>query len=114
MNDLERSFYDRQKELHGKTATLLWLAFGVVEFLRQSAARFFSWQALLYFLVGMFAAALIFGMLTYGAQRLMARSLLRSTVSKTRVLIVGAVMTLLEAVLIYFAARATVSWLFEK
>ncbi|MFT4119746.1 hypothetical protein [Bradyrhizobium sp.] len=52
---------DKKKEAAGRIAALLWIATGVYYFATTPVAPFLSWQAAVFFLGGMFAAALIFG-----------------------------------------------------
>ncbi|MBR0706928.1 hypothetical protein [Bradyrhizobium liaoningense] len=51
----------KKKEAAGRTASLLWIATGIYYFASTEAAAFLSWQAALFFIGGMFGAALVFG-----------------------------------------------------
>ncbi|GAB9156700.1 hypothetical protein [Bradyrhizobium diazoefficiens] len=51
----------KKKEAAGRTASLLWIATGTYYFASTEAAAFLSWQAALFFIGGMFGAALVFG-----------------------------------------------------
>jgi hypothetical protein len=67
------SLYDKQKEAHGKWATMVWIGSGIYLFATDPAAHFFSWQAIVFFIVGMFLAAIVFGGAAYVLQRLIAK-----------------------------------------
>lgn len=102
--------YDKQKETHGKWATFVWLGSGVYLFITTDSASFLSWQAAVYFLVGMFVAALLFGMAAYILQRGMAK-MLANTISTPSTGVVAAIQALglaifiLETVVIFFCAQ---------
>ncbi|MDD4456548.1 MAG: hypothetical protein PHC98_03070 [Syntrophotalea acetylenica] len=68
--------YEKQKEAHGGWATIVWIASGIYFFATSPTATFISWQALVYFVVGMFIAAAVFGGLSYGIQRGLAKILM--------------------------------------
>jgi hypothetical protein len=68
--DSPADFWDSQKQPPGQFATFAWLLIGVYLFYRHPEAWFLSWQAAVYFVVGMFVAAVVFGWLGYGLQRL--------------------------------------------
>jgi len=71
-DDPMQPFWDSQKELHGKVATYAWIGWGLVNFYMEPDATLISWQALLYFTVGMFLAALVLGAGAYLVQRRVA------------------------------------------
>lgn len=50
-----------KKAAAGGTATLLWIATGIYYFAFTPVASFISWQSIVFFLGGMFGAALVFG-----------------------------------------------------
>lgn len=52
---------EKKKEAGGRTASLLWIATGIYYFATTETASFLSWQAAVFFVGGMFAAAFIFG-----------------------------------------------------
>lgn len=55
------SQYEKQKETHGGFATFAWLGSGALLLLIDEKFFLFSWQALVFFLIGTFAAALLLG-----------------------------------------------------
>jgi hypothetical protein len=61
--DSPADFWDSQKQPPGQFATFAWLLIGVYLFYRHPEAWFLSWQAAVYFVVGMFVAAVVFGWL---------------------------------------------------
>lgn len=110
-------FYDRQKQMHGTGAMFLWIIAGVYLFWTNEAASFLSWQALVFFIVGMFAAALVFGMLAYGAQRIVASLFMTVTdepggLTGALISSTGLVLFVAECVLVFVAARMTMEALF--
>lgn len=68
--------YEQQKESSGKFATMAWIASGLYLFYVDKAAHFLSWQAAAYFIVGTFAAAVVFGWLAYALQRGTAKAMM--------------------------------------
>lgn len=66
---------ERRKDNAGSTAMVLWIGIGIYLFAVTEKALFISWQAGVFFVVGMFAASLIFGMLNYYTQRLLSASM---------------------------------------
>ncbi|WP_038974165.1 hypothetical protein [Bradyrhizobium genomosp. III] len=52
---------EQKREAAGRTASLLWIATGAYYFATTEKAGFLSWQAVLFFVGGMFVAALVFG-----------------------------------------------------
>ena len=61
------------KELQGRSVTFLWLIIGGVVFATDPNARLFPWRSAVSFIAGMFAAAVVFGLIGYGLQRATAR-----------------------------------------
>ena len=53
------------KEKSGRLATFIWIASGVYLFSSTPHASFLSWQAAVFFVAGMFAAAILLGSLFY-------------------------------------------------
>ena len=73
-----QDFYDSQKEVHGKLATIIWLIGGAILFLFDGGiAALFTWKALAFLGVGMFVSAAIVGIVTYNIQRYIAKVLMR-------------------------------------
>lgn len=56
---------EQQKAKAGRTATVLWIATGIYYFAFTPGASFASWQSIAFFLIGMFAAAFVFGVASY-------------------------------------------------
>ena len=69
--------YEKQKETHGTWATWAWIGSGAYLFATTEGASFISWQTPVFFLVGTFVAALVFGLSAYGVQRGIAKILMR-------------------------------------
>jgi len=109
MNDA----FVRQRQAHGAWATIMWLVSGVFLFATHGPASFLSWQALVYFLPGMFAAALVFGLLGFSLQIAIMRTLARlgaeSAPSQTLAMGLGYGLMAIEALVIYLAAQWTIT-----
>lgn len=73
MEDVSEPTRDKQKEGYGRIATFLWIAFGIYLFAATPEAHFVSWQAAVFFVVGMFAAAVVFGGASYAAMGALLR-----------------------------------------
>lgn len=104
---------DQAKTDAGGFASIAWLVAGALVFYREPEARLLSWQAPVFFVVGMFLAAGVFGGLLYLAGRGIALALvaLRVAPSPGRMAAakrVGYVLYAATAVAIYYAARAVV------
>ncbi|MET4292492.1 ABC-type amino acid transport system permease subunit [Bradyrhizobium sp. LB8.2] len=52
---------EKKQAAAGRTASLLWIATGIYYFATTETASFLSWQGAVFFIGGMFGAALIFG-----------------------------------------------------
>jgi hypothetical protein len=63
------TLYDMQKEKWGMLATWWWVIAGVYFYVATPGYSLFSLRAVLFIVGGMFAAALVFGMLFYALQR---------------------------------------------
>ena len=99
-------FYDSQRAKAGKYATFLWLGIGVYHFATSDVASFLTWQAAVYFIGGMFAAALIFGGIFYLLQRGITKVLLKivnrpSPAVAIIITSIGIVLMAIEAVVIF-------------
>ena len=99
-------FYDSQRAKAGKYATFLWLGIGVYHFATSDVASFLTWQAAVYFIGGMFAAALIFGGIFYLLQRGITKVLLKivnrpSPAIAIVIISIGIILMAIEAVLIF-------------
>ena len=103
----------RQRENHGALATFCWIGSGLYLYLTTEGASFFSWSALGFFLVGMFAAAIVFGAAGYLLQRGVAKLLVRVVDSPTPATVsfvtaVGWLIMAVEMLAVFLAAR----WVF--
>lgn len=67
--------YTAQKESAGALATITWIGAGLYLYLSTNGASLFSWSALGFFVVGMFGAAIVFGIATHVLQRGIAKLL---------------------------------------
>jgi hypothetical protein len=105
-------FYDKQKEQHGRSATFLWLIVGGIVFYADPASRLLSWQAAVFFVVGMFVAAILFGLMGYGLTRGVTKLVIASRVPVAIIPVLGWVLFAIEAALIYFAARFAIQVLY--
>ena len=107
--DSPARFLNSEKQKAGQFATYAWLLIGVYLFYRHPEARFLSWQAAAYFVVGTFVAAVVFGWLVYGLQRLTAKYALFFIKRPSRsaavfITLVGFVLMGIELVVIYIVA----------
>jgi hypothetical protein len=105
-----KEVYDQQKETHGKFATFVWIASGIYLFASSDEISLISWQAAIFIFVGMFFAALVFGILGYVIQRGIAKILIRTTsgpptgAAASAIGILGLILMLLEALMIFYSA----------
>ena len=53
--------YEKQKGKAGTWATIVWIGSGLSLYLTTEGAVLWSWSALVFFVVGMFVAAIVFG-----------------------------------------------------
>ena len=97
--------YERQKETHGSFATVIWLASGMYLFWITPGAAFLSWQSALFFIAGMFVAAVLFGWIGYGAPRGIAKALVGKPMSSSTIKFIGLILMGAEAAVIFFAAK---------
>ena len=63
----------------------------------------------MYFIAGMFVAAAVFGMITYGIHRWLARRLAQTATGPGTISIVGYALFVAECVVIFFVARWVVN-----
>jgi uncharacterized membrane protein YbhN (UPF0104 family) len=108
------------KSSHGTFAAIVWIVAGALLYNTEPEARLISWQTPAYFMVGMFAAAALFGNLSYATVRGMTHALVSTKIitAPTRraaigLTVTGCVLFALEAVAIYFIARWTVRVMFN-
>ena len=57
------------KSSHGTFAAIVWIVAGALLYNSEPEARLISWQTPVYFLIGMFVAAALFGNLSYATVR---------------------------------------------
>jgi hypothetical protein len=107
------------KSSHGTFAAMVWIVAGALIYNIEPETRLFSWQTPVYFVVGMFAAAALFGNLSYATVRGVTNALvsMKIVTAPTRraaigLTVTGCVLFALEAVLIYVIARWTVRVMF--
>ena len=106
--------YEKQKTTAGSAATFLWIGIGIYLFAVNERASFFSWQAAVYFIVGMFIAAFVLGVAAYAIQRGVAGVISRMVSYPTggvatMIQALGMVLLVAEAIAIYFIADWVVS-----
>ncbi len=102
--------YEKQKEAHGTWATIVWIVSGIYLFATSPTATFISWQSLVYFVVGMFAAAAVFGMLAYGIQRGLTKILMLfiKTPSNGAAVFIGVLgigLFVVDAIVVFLSAK---------
>jgi hypothetical protein len=105
--------YEWQNKTAGTWATMVWIGSGLFLYLTTKDASLLSWSALVFFVVGMFAAATIFGVGFYLLQRAIGKALVivkTPTPSvATAIRAIGLVLLIIETVIVYVAA----SWVFH-
>lgn len=102
--------YEKQKETHGGWATFAWIGSGIYLFATADGARFLSWQAAVFFIVGMFASPVVFGIAAYLIQRGVAKILVRTISTPSAgvaavVRAIGLALFVAETVVIFLIAR---------
>jgi hypothetical protein len=107
------------KSSHGTFAALAWIIAGALLYNTEPEVRLISWQTPVYFVIGMFVAAALFGNLSYAAVRGVTHALVSAKIvtAPTRraaigLAVTGYVLFALEAILIYLIARWTVRVMF--
>ena len=107
------------KSSHGTFAAIVWIVAGALLYNIEPEARLISWQTPVYFVVGMFVAAAVFGNLSYVIVRGVTHALVSAKIvtAPTRraaigLTVTGYVLFALEAVLIYLIARWVVRVMF--
>lgn len=106
--------YEKQKETCGGFATYAWIGSGILLLFLDERFVLMSWQALLFFIVGPFLAAILLGWLFYGTQRGLAKVIMvfvsqPSSGAAVVVGLLGVVMTLLNAGIAFIAAKYAVT-----
>jgi hypothetical protein len=110
--DPERRMNDnpvRQRQALGSRVTIIWLVSGIILFATHEPASFLSWQALVYFLPGTFAAALVFGLLGSSLHIAVMRTVSKlgagSTPSQGLAMGMGYGLIAIEVLVVYLAAQ---------
>jgi hypothetical protein len=108
------------KSSHGTFAAIVWIIAGALLYNTEPETRLISWQTPVYFVVGMFAAAAVFGNLSYATVRGVTHALVSTKIitAPTRraaiaLTVTGYVLFALEAVAIYLVARWTLRVMFN-
>jgi hypothetical protein len=108
------------KSSHGTFAAIVWIVAGALLYNTEPEVRLISWQTPVYFFIGMFGAAAMFGNLSYATVRGVTHALvtMKIVTAKTRraaigLAVTGYVLFALEAVLIYVVARWTLRVMFH-
>jgi hypothetical protein len=107
------------KSSHGTFAAIVWIVAGALLYNSEPEPRLTSWQTPVYFVVGMFVAAALFGNLSYVTVRGVTNALVKMKIvtAPTRraaigLTVTGYILFALEALLIYFIARWALRVLF--
>ena len=100
------------KSSHGTFAAIVWIVAGALLYNTEPETRLVSWQTPVYFLLGMFVAAALFGNLSYATVRGVTHALVSAKIvtAPTRraaigLAVTGYILFALEAVMIYLFAR---------
>jgi hypothetical protein len=108
------------KSSHGTFAAIVWIVAGALLYNTEPETRLISWQTPVYFVVGMFAAAAVFGNLSYATVRGVTHALVSTRIitAPTRraaiaLTVTGYVLFALEAVAIYLIARWIIRVMFS-
>ena len=108
------------KSSHGTFAAIVWVVAGALLYNTEPETRLISWQTPVYFVVGMFAAAAVFGNLSYATVRGVTHALVSTKIitAPTRraaiaLTVTGYVLFALEAVAIYLIARWIIRVMFS-
>lgn len=104
------NFYDQQKKKHGDWAAMVWIGSGIYLFATDPAAHFLSWQALVFFIVGMFLAAIVFGGAAYVLQRLIGKVFMLVVREPSQGIagligIIGIILFIVETIAVFLTAR---------
>lgn len=111
-------FYEKQKEIQGKFATFAWIGVGIYLMITVDSFRFLSWQSAVYFIVGMFVAAILFGSIFYYLQRGFAKILFKTAEPSKGIAsiisVAGIVIMALEIAVVFLVAKFVLNLLFES
>ena len=105
---------EKEKESSGGFATYLWIGSGLLLLLIDDKFTLISWQSLVYFTIGSFAAAILLGWFIYGTQRGLGKILLlfiSSPSDRAGVIVgfLGLILMILQAISIFLIARYAVT-----
>jgi uncharacterized membrane protein YbhN (UPF0104 family) len=101
-------------------AAIVWIIAGALLYNTEPETRLFSWQTPVYFMLGMFVAAALFGNLSYATVRGVTHALVSTKIvtKPTRraaigLAVTGYILFALEAVMIYLIARWLLRVMFQ-
>ena len=117
MTDEPYDPYGKQKQAAGNFAVIVWLVSGIYLMWTHPTASILSWQTAVYFVVGMFGAAVIFGIVFHGLQQGLSKLLANlvqepSDSTATGIYLLGIVLLIIEAIVIFVIADWTINRLF--
>jgi hypothetical protein len=110
--------HDNLKATYGKIATFFWFIFGIYfHIVYDGFGALFTLKSLLFFLVGMFVAALVIGGITYLIQRLIAKIALRfisgpSSTAASVLKLIGYLIFALDVVIAYVFTKVAFNLLY--
>jgi hypothetical protein len=102
--------YEKMKETEGSVATYVWIGSGLFLFLSDGGiGALFSLKAILFFVVGMFLAAIVFGNIGYLLQRglgkVLAKFVQPSNSAAAVIGTLGVGLMLLNVTIVFLGAR---------
>ncbi len=108
--------YGKQKQAGGGFAVIVWFVSGAYLFWAHPTASIFSWQSAVYFVVGMFAAAVVFGVAFFALERGLSKLLMLvvrepSAGAASAMSFIGVVLMIVEAIVIFLTADWVINWL---
>jgi len=112
VGDIAAAQSEKQKKDAGSFAAMVWIVSGVYIVWAYDEVQLLSMASAIFFIIGMFVAALLFGGLVFMLQRLLAK-LLSAFVRPDRPVLVALtgllaiILLLVETIAIYFAAKWT-------
>ena len=116
MTDDDDHPYRKQKQSAGIFAAFVWLISGVYLFWAHPTASFHSWQSATHFIVGTFVATIVFGVTFYLVEHGLSKTVYNlsqegSTGAATGVFLLGVLLIIIEAVVIFLVAYWIFNWL---
>jgi hypothetical protein len=107
------------KSSHGTFAAIVWIVAGALLYNTEPEARLISWQTPVFFVLGMFAAGLVFGNLSYAGVRGLTHALVSAKIvtAPTRraqigLTVAGYLIFAAQVALIYVLAKWTIRVMF--